>query len=185
MAHLLKAEFREQILQYDLLLLTGVGRHLQYGTDIVLDAQFAEYRRLLGEVTDTLLRTFINGEAGDVLVAEVNITLIGLNKPHRHVERSSLTGAVRAQEADNLTLAHLDIDVVHHSAFAVLFHKILRAENKVAVMCISDRGISVSGSGKLYGRFLILLFRNREFRSRERFIAAAAVESERNTHRQL
>ena len=47
---------------------------------------------------------------------EENAPFVGLDQSHDHVEGRGLAGSVRTQKTHDLTLVHVDRNVVHHGA---------------------------------------------------------------------
>src|SRR5450631_3379012 len=75
--------------------------------DVVCHRQPAEYRRLLGEIAQTELRTPVHGHAADVAVVQEDFALFTAGEPDDHVERRGLAGAVGAEQSHDL--AALDL----------------------------------------------------------------------------
>ena len=48
---------------------------------------------------------------------------IGHNQTCRHIERRRLTGTVRTEQTDNLTLSHVETDIVYNRALTIAFYE--------------------------------------------------------------
>ena len=121
LADLVQTEFVEQLLQFVRPFGPVEVGHLEYGGDIVLYGQLTEYGGLLRQVTDAPLGAAVHGQVGDVVVVEVHPPLVGLDETDGHVEGGGLTGAVGAQQADDVTPVDVDTDPLYDRAAAVLF----------------------------------------------------------------
>ncbi len=113
LADLLQTELLDKRLDALVLVLLGIIRHFEHRTDIVLDAQTAEHRRLLRQIADAELRTTVDrllGEFDDfaVVVFEENLPLVGFDKTHYHIKRGSLARSVGTEQTDDFAL--LDVD---------------------------------------------------------------------------
>ena len=87
----------------------------------ILDAQTAENRGLLRQIPHTHLGPAIDGLFGEfgylaVVVFEKDLAFVGFDQADDHIERRGLAGSVRAQKTHDLTLVHVDRNVVHHGA---------------------------------------------------------------------
>ena len=65
---------------------------------VIGDRQFAEDRRLLGEIADTGARTAVHRLVADVQVVDQYATLVCLNQADDHIEASGLAGTVGAKQ---------------------------------------------------------------------------------------
>ena len=113
LAHLLQAELLDERLQAVTLILLRVGGHFEHCANIVLDTQATKYGCLLCQVADAQLRTLIYGQRrefvyGAIVVFEEDTSFVGLNQTHNHIERRSFACSVRAQQAHNLALTHVN-----------------------------------------------------------------------------
>ena len=109
LAHLLEVELGDEALELLLLLLAAdVLAHLQHGDDVVLDSHLTEDAGFLRQVADAFRRALVDGEPGDVLVVDENLSSVGGDKACRHVEGCRLAGTVRAQQTNDFSLAHVD-----------------------------------------------------------------------------
>src|SRR5574344_1458294 len=68
LAHLLQAKLIYQILQFLLLVVAWLTRHLQDGSNVVLHAHGAEHRSLLSPIAYAATCTFVDRIRGDVRV---------------------------------------------------------------------------------------------------------------------
>ena len=79
--------------------------------NVVANRQFAEDARFLGQVADTGSSSLVHRPVGCVFLVEEDVTLGGAHEAGDHVEGRRLARAVRAQEADDLALRDLEVDV--------------------------------------------------------------------------
>ena len=86
LTHFLQTKLGNEALQFLQLILTGLTRHLKHGHNVVLNAQFAEHRGLLRQITDAGTGTFIDRIVGDILIVEVDMAPIGNNQTCGHIE---------------------------------------------------------------------------------------------------
>ena len=89
---------------------------------VVLDRHLAEDGSFLRQVADALLGALVHREAGQFVVVDEDAALVRDDLAGNHVEARGLAGAVRAQEAHDLTLAHFHRDALHDRADAVFLH---------------------------------------------------------------
>ncbi len=108
LSHLVEAELGKQALKLLVLLLTAEVRHLKDGEDVVLHAHGAEHARLLREVAHTVAGALVHGVVRDLLVVDVDVPLIRHHQSGGHIERRGLAGAVRPEQSDDFSLAHVD-----------------------------------------------------------------------------
>ena len=128
LAHLGEVEFVDE--PFQALLPLGLGHpagglgHLHDGHDVVLHRHLAEHGGLLREVADPLLGTLVHRELRDLLVVQEDLAVIRNHLSRNHIETRRLAGAVRAEEADDLSLVDLHRDALHHGADAVFLDKV-------------------------------------------------------------
>ena len=123
-------ELGYQALKFFTLFFTrDVLTHLQHRADVILHRHFAEDAGLLRQIADTRLRPFIDREASDILIVEVNASPIGYDEPCCHVERGSLPRTVRPKQPDNFSLSDVDGDIVYYRPLSIPFHQVLRAQH--------------------------------------------------------
>jgi hypothetical protein len=123
------AQLVEQGLEPPFPLLAVDRERLEDREDVLLDGEFAEDRRLLRQVADAAPRALIHRHPRDVGPVEPDRAGRGRDEARDHVERGRLAGAVGAEQADDLALAQLERDVVHHVALAVRLHEPVRRED--------------------------------------------------------
>ena len=124
-AHLLQTELIYQRLQFLMLLLLRHVGHLKHCPDVVLHREFAEDGCLLREIADSELRPFVDGERGYILVVEIYLTPVGCDEAYGHIERRGLPRTVRTEQTHDLTLRHLDADMIGHCAPAIAFYQVV------------------------------------------------------------
>ena len=122
LAHFLQAELSDQALELVELLLVGELRHLQHRHDIVLHRHLAKDAGFLRQVADAGARPLIHRIAGDLLVVDIDMALVGNDQSRGHIERCRLTGSVRTEEPDDLSLLDVERYVVGHGAAPVALH---------------------------------------------------------------
>ena len=121
----MEVELVEQVLQTLLpFLLRELLRHLHHGHDVVLYAHMAEYRRLLGKVSDSLLRSLEHRQTSNLLIIKEYSSCIRNNQSRDHIETGGLSGSVRTQEAHDLTLVHFHRNPFHNSPGAIFLDKV-------------------------------------------------------------
>ncbi len=86
----------------------------------MLDGEFAKDGRLLSQITDAEAGAAVHGEAGDVVLEEMDGAFVGADDADDHVEGGGLAGAVGAEEADDLAGADVNGDAVDDAALVVL-----------------------------------------------------------------
>ena len=62
----------------------------------------------MGEVSHSGSGSFVNRVASDILAAQKNLSLVGLEQPDHHGKRGGLSGPVGPQQPDHLTLRHVE-----------------------------------------------------------------------------
>ena len=78
----------------------------EHGADVVLDVEAAEDRGLLRQIADAEPRALVHRQRRHVMAVERDDALVGLHQAGDHVEHRGLAGAVGAEQADRLALAH-------------------------------------------------------------------------------
>src|SRR5207245_2310488 len=96
--------------------------------EILLDGELAEDRRLLREVADAHAAAPVHGQTRDLFSLEEDAAAVGRQEAHHHVERRRLPGAVRAQQADDLSTLDVERHVVDDLAALEPLHDPLRDE---------------------------------------------------------
>jgi len=112
-------------------LLPADGECLEDREDVLLDRELAEHGRFLREIADAPPRAAVHRHVGDVFLVEEDPAVLRRDEADDHVERRRLAGAVRAEEADDLSLLHVERDVVHHIAAAIRLHESFGAQDAV------------------------------------------------------
>jgi hypothetical protein len=78
-----------------------------------------------GKITNTHLRPFIHGQAGNVDVVEKHFSAIGFHQAYYLVKRGGFTGAIRTEQTNNFTLTNVKGYIVYNRTAAVNFYKIV------------------------------------------------------------
>ena len=94
---------------------------------VVIDAEATENRRFLRQVADAPSRARVQRQQADVFVIDDDIACVAGHNPDHHVEGGRFTGAVRAEQADNLARVNGETDIFHHAAAFIRFSEILRS----------------------------------------------------------
>ena len=87
-----------------------------------------EGARFLSEVGDPHAGAAKHRHRRDVPFPEDDPTLVRLDESDHHVERRSLTGAVRAEQADNLSGRDIEGDAVYHPSPTIGLAQTVRGE---------------------------------------------------------
>ena len=124
LAHFLQAEFIDQLLEALHAVHFVKASHLHDGENVVFDTHGPEDRSFLGQVAHAFLGAAVHRKAGDFLLAEENSSGVGLDQPGDHIEAGGLAGAVRAEQADNFALLHLNGDAFDDRPFAVFLDQV-------------------------------------------------------------
>ena len=120
--------------------------HFEHGADIVLDAQPAEDRGFLRQIADAEARALIHRQRGHIEAVEFDASVVGLDQTGDHVEHRGLAGAVRAEQADRLALAHVKAHALDHlAADEGLFHAV---HGKKALAVAQRRAIAVGAAAR-------------------------------------
>ena len=127
LADLGEVELVDELLQAGFPLGLGHLGHLHDGHDVVLHGHLPEDGSLLREISHALLGALVHGEAGQLVVVDENAAFVRDDLAGDHVETGGLSGAVRAQEANDLTLVHFHGNALHDRPDAVFFHEVLCA----------------------------------------------------------
>jgi hypothetical protein len=97
-------------------LLAGERQRLEHGEDVPLDGEVPEDRRLLGQVAHPEAGAAVHGEPVDALTLEEHLARVGADHADGHAERRRLAGAVRTEEADDLSRLDGERDAVDDGA---------------------------------------------------------------------
>ena len=92
---------------------------LEYGENVVLDAQGAKDRGFLGQVRQAMGGAAMDRQRSDVSAVDADFACFGPNQTDHHVETGGLAGAVGPEQADDFAAADAQRDVVHHLASPV------------------------------------------------------------------
>src|SRR5258708_18089904 len=90
--------------------------HFEHRADIFLDIEAAEDRGFLRQIADAEASALVHRQFGDVAAVELDAAFVGFDHARRRVEPGRLAGAVRAEHADGLALAHVKADAFDHHA---------------------------------------------------------------------
>ena len=101
----------------------------QDGQDIFLHGEFAKDRFLLRQVTHPEARAFVHRVVRHVRAVKKDATVVGPHQAYDHIEAGRLAGAVRAEQADDLARAHVNVHPIHHRAAVVDFHQLFRRQD--------------------------------------------------------
>ena len=138
LAHLAQIEVGNKFLQLLKLLLACEIGHLEHRHNVVFDAQFAEYARLLRQVSYAGACTLVHWEAGYVLVVDVYVSAVGHDESCGHIERCGLSCSVRSQKSYNLALANIYRHVVDNGTLAITLHKSFGAEHHAVGLSVGS-----------------------------------------------
>jgi hypothetical protein len=72
--------------------------------------------------------------------------------PSRHTEGGRLAGAVRAEQADDLALVHVEGDVLDDRALAEAFRQAFRAEQRHRGPILTVQRMSFQRNGEMMGQ---------------------------------
>ena len=82
------------------------------GHDVLLDAHVQEQPERLERARDAAVRDLVRREPDDALAVEQDVAGVGLVDAGDEVEERRLAGAVRADDAHDLALVHLQVQIV-------------------------------------------------------------------------
>ena len=85
----------------------------------LLDAEVREDAATLGDVDDALAGDLLRRPALERAAVELDVAREQRQHPRQRAQRRRLAGAVRAEQGDDLALAHLEVDVEHDRQPAV------------------------------------------------------------------
>ena len=92
---------------------------LENREDVLFHRHLAEDRFLLRQITHPEPRPLIHRIFRHIRAGKNHAAAVWPNESDDHVKAGRLTGAVRAEEPDDLARAHFDIDAVHDRAPAI------------------------------------------------------------------
>jgi hypothetical protein len=102
---------------------------LEYRQNVLLDCEFTKDRSFLGEIADSETGAFIEREPRNAFFAQPDTSFIRLFQSDDHVKRRGLSGAVWAEQSDDLAGMDFDGNVIDNTAAAIGFSQILRAQS--------------------------------------------------------
>jgi hypothetical protein len=131
--HLLQAEVLHQAVDAPFLFGVRQVESLEDRAQVVLDRHLAKDRRFLRQVTDAPASAQEHRQVGQFVVAQEDPAGVGGDQTDHDVEGRRLAGAVRAEQADDLTRFHPDRDVVDHGAPAINLAEAFGAQDQDVV----------------------------------------------------
>ena len=134
-AHFAQAKLGNEAFELVALVLGGGVGHLQYGTDVVFDRQFAKYRWLLCQISYAVTGALIYGKLGDIEVVEVDVSLVGWHESGGHVEGCGLAGTVGPEQTHYLALCDIDRYMIDYRALAIFFYQLVCAQYQWCGLC--------------------------------------------------
>src|SRR4051794_9812910 len=96
LAHVRNSQFAENLLETFLARRFVELPGFEDGHDVVFDAELAEHRRFLRQVSDAGVRALVHRQVRDVATVQGDGPRIGRYQAHDHVESRGLARAVRA-----------------------------------------------------------------------------------------
>src|SRR5208282_2073483 len=132
--------------------------HFEHGADVLLDAQPAENGGFLRQVADAQAGALVHRQRRHVVAVEFDASFIGLDESRDHVEDRRLAGAVGAEEADSLALAHVKTDTLDD---LTPNEALLHAVDGKHVLAAGRRGAVAAGPAARPDRRLGNVFRQR------------------------
>ena len=96
-----KIKFFKQFLQTLFALRPGNRQRFQDRHDIFFHSKLPENGRLLRQISHPHSGTLIHGDMGHIHIAETDLTAIGTDQSHNHIETCRFTGSIRAEQSDN------------------------------------------------------------------------------------
>ena len=113
-------------------------QRLQNRHDVLLDCHFAKNRFFLRQITHPEPRALVHWIIGDVGAGKNDAATVWPNESDNHVKGRRLAGAVRAEQADDLAGAGVNIDSINDRAAAINFYELLGGKNMVD-LCFRSR----------------------------------------------
>ncbi len=92
--------------------------HRQPEGEVVGDGEMWKQRRRLKDEADVAR---VRREIGDVLIVEIDSPGARLDQPGEHPQGGGLAAAGRAEQGDELTLGHVEVEVVDRDGLAKMF----------------------------------------------------------------
>ena len=112
-------------------------QRLENGENVLLDRHLAKDRFFLRQITHAEPGSFVHRIIRHIGSGENDAAAVWPNESDDHVKAGRLAGAIRPEQSDDFTGAHIDSIAVHDRAAAVNFHELLGDEN---LFC-SDPGL--------------------------------------------
>src|SRR5438309_9727492 len=106
-------------------------QRLQNRHDVLLDCHFAKNRFFLRQITHPEPRALVHWIIGDVGAGKNDAATVWPNESDNHVKGGRLAGAVRAEQADDLAGAGVDIDSINDRAAGINFYELLGGKDMV------------------------------------------------------
>ena len=97
---------------------------LENGLEVFAHGEIAEHAGFLGQVSNAETRTFVHGHMREALVVEVDVTTFWFYDAGEHVKGGGFSGAVRAEQSDDFSLAQADGHVVDNGSSAIAFDEV-------------------------------------------------------------
>ena len=98
---------------------------LQNGHQVLFYSEFAEHRRFLRQIADTILGPAIHRHGCYVFTINIDSAAIRSFQTNDHIEGCCLAGAVRAQQAYDLSLFDMKADAINYITAFVIFYQIV------------------------------------------------------------
>src|SRR5438132_13179741 len=108
-------------------------QRLQNRHDVLLDCHFAKNRFFLRQITHPEPRALVHWIIGNVRAGKNDAATVWPNESDNHVKGRRLAGAVRAQQADDLAGAGVDVDSIDDRAAAINFYELVGGKNMVGL----------------------------------------------------
>ena len=121
----------------------GVVLRFHDREDVLADGELAEDGLLLRQVAHAEARALIHRLVGGVVAVEEDLAAVRPHEADDHVERGGLARAVGAEQPDDLALADLDVDAVHHRATVIDFLQPAGEEQNVIAAGVDRHGGAV------------------------------------------
>ena len=103
-AHVADMQFLEQFLQVRLAVSPSqVASHLEDGLNVLGDRHAAKNRGFLRQIPEAEAGTAMNRKACNIAAVQLDRAAIAADQSDDHIERSRLSGSVRAEKADDVT----------------------------------------------------------------------------------
>ena len=104
----------EQLTEFLLACRPAAFMQLENGSDVVLDRESPENRRLLGQIADAEACPAVHRQMRDLCPIERDRALVGGDEPGDHVEHRGLSGAIGSKQSHGLSATDSEADPPHH-----------------------------------------------------------------------